>query len=144
MFINMEVFTPVNAAVGGALIGLSASLMLLLHGKVAGISGILGRLFKIGESDKSNSFIFVSGLLSGGVLLRFFYPEAFNFQGTPDYLNLVFAGVLVGYGTQLGTGCTSGHGVCGLSRLSKRSFVATLCFMAFGFLTASGLTLLLG
>jgi uncharacterized protein len=144
MFINMDVFTPVDAAVGGALIGLSASLMLLLHGKIAGISGILGRLFKTGDGDKTNSLIFVSGLLSGGVLLRFFYPEAFNFQGTPDHLNLVFAGLLVGYGTQLGTGCTSGHGVCGLSRLSKRSLVATLCFMAFGFFTASGLSLLLG
>jgi uncharacterized protein len=88
--------------------------------------------------------LFLSGLFVGGVLLLFLYPTAFNVEGGRSLGLLIPAGLMVGFGTQLGSGCTSGHGVCGLSRLSVRSLVATLCFMGFGFVTATGFSFLLG
>jgi uncharacterized protein len=121
---------------GGAAIGLSASLLLLFNGKVAGISGIFGGLVLPKVGDVAWRAAFVAGLLLGGLLLTAAYPAAFPAPGSGRSLGVVLlAGFLVGYGTRLGNGCTSGHGVCGLSRLSARSLVATLTFISTGALT---------
>ena len=123
-------FTPIASTIGGMLIGIAASIVLAVHGKVAGISGIFGGLFQRKATDRDYRLAFLLGLLLGGVALLVFYPSAFSMgpSGTPIGVVLV-AGLLVGFGTRLGGGCTSGHGVCGLSRLSGRSLVATLTFM---------------
>lgn len=128
----MHDLTPIPALVGGALIGLSASLFLLTHGKVAGISGLYGGLFRRGTSDHALRLSFVAGLLVAGILVELAYPEAFVTSWSATLPVIFVAGLLVGFGTQLGNGCTSGHGVCGISRLSTRSLVATGTFMAAG------------
>lgn len=131
----MNDFTPFSALLGGALIGLSASLLLLTHGKIAGISGLLGGLFVPGTGDRAFRLWFLAGLLVAGAALAVVLPSAFGpSPSTPLWL-VVLAGLLVGYGTRLGNGCTSGHGVCGVSRLSVRSIVATLTFVAVGMAT---------
>lgn len=127
----MSHFTPVPALVGGMLIGLSASLLLLSHGKIAGISGIVGGLMAPGTEDRSYRLWFLAGLLAAGAGLRALYPAAFG-GATAPLAAVALAGLLVGYGTRLGNGCTSGHGVCGLSRFSPRSLAATVTFMATG------------
>jgi uncharacterized membrane protein YedE/YeeE len=131
----MHNFTPVAALIGGILIGLSASAMLLLEGKIAGISGICAGVLNPAKDDIGWKVSFIAGLLAGGVLLRIFLPSAFDFGIIRPYGMLMVAGVLVGFGTRLGNGCTSGHGVCGISRLSPRSIVATLTFIASGAIT---------
>lgn len=125
-------FTPFSALIGGVVIGVAASLLLWLNGRVAGISGILAGVLARGERAWRGAFVF--GLVAGGALLGLIAPAAIG--TSPASLPLLAgAGVLVGFGTQLGSGCTSGHGVCGLSRLSLRSLVATLSFMAAGAIT---------
>lgn len=131
----MHDFTPIPALVGGALIGLSASLLLLFHGRIAGISGIIGQMLRANVPDRAFRFAFLLGLLAAGLAARFLKPELLGAPVTGNMAVLAGAGLLVGYGTRLGGGCTSGHGVCGLSRLSLRSLVATLTFMATGFAT---------
>ncbi len=130
-------FTPVSALVGGALIGLSASALLLFNGRIAGISGIVGGLVQPRRGEIAWRVAFLAGLLAGGLLLAWRWPQAVapRATGLPGVL-MVAAGLLVGFGTQLGNGCTSGHGVCGLSRLSPRSLVAVVTFMATGMLAA--------
>lgn len=128
-------FTPVPALVGGALIGLSASMVLLTHGKVAGISGLLGGALRPGTSDRGFRVAFLLGLAIAGLAMRLVQPAMFASAWMPSLPMALVAGLIVGFGTQLGNGCTSGHGVCGISRLSTRSFVATLAFMATGFAT---------
>lgn len=126
------------SALGGALIGASASLVLLSHGRVAGISGILGDATSDRDGGRSFRLCFLAGLLVSGIALRFAFPAAFEttaLHGAAAAVVPALAGLLVGVGTRLSGGCTSGHGVCGLSRLSPRSLVATLTFMAAGFLT---------
>ncbi|MCK8501821.1 YeeE/YedE family protein [Myxococcus fulvus] len=123
---------------GGALIGLSASLLLWANGRVAGISGVVGSLLAPVRGDVAWRVLFFLGLLSGGLLLVWLRPETFPASASPSAhgtLVLVGAGLLVGLGSRLGNGCTSGHGVCGLSRGSLRSFWATLTFMTTGALT---------
>lgn len=122
----------INAIIGGVLIGLAVSLMLLFNGRVTGISGILGGIIKPQKSDLNWRVAFVGGLLFGGIILRFFKPEAFIQVSSALAIDYIIAGLLVGFGTLLGNGCTSGHGVCGISRLSIRSIVATLTFILFG------------
>ncbi|MDF2693187.1 MAG: putative transrane protein [Labilithrix sp.] len=133
--------TIVPALAGGALIGLSASLLLLFTGRIAGISGIVGGLMSSSPTttdpterkhDVSWRLAFVIGLLAGGVGLFFVRPQSFDGATTVSPLLVALAGVFVGVGTTLGNGCTSGHGVCGISRLSKRSIAATGVFMATG------------
>ena len=129
--------TIAPALAGGALIGLSASLLLMLTGRIAGISGIVGGLMTSagrGKDEASWRLAFVIGLLAGGVALFVYRPQSFDGAATVNPLLVALAGVLVGVGTTLGNGCTSGHGVCGISRLSKRSIVATCIFMATGML----------
>lgn len=130
----MESFTPISALVGGALIGLSASLLMLFHGRIAGISGIFAGVVDPREGDRSVGLYFLGGLLLAGVLARLVHASSLP-SGTPSLAVGAVAGLLVGFGTRLGSGCTSGHGVCGLSRLSKRSLVATLTFIAAGMVT---------
>ena len=126
----MTNFTPVSAAIGGALIGLAAVLLTLFTGRIAGISGIFGGCFSLGAGDKGWRIAFIAGLilapLAGGLVG---FPLAAP-EMPASYLVIVAAGLLVGFGTRLGGGCTSGHGVCGIARLSPRSIVATAIFMA--------------
>ena len=128
----MHNFTPFASLLGGMLIGLSASAMLLLDGKIAGISGILAGVLKPVRGDTLWRICFLGGLLAGGMLLRIFLPTAFDFGIIRPFPMLIIAGLLVGFGTRLGSGCTSGHGVCGISRLSPRSLVATATFIFTG------------
>ncbi len=130
----MADFTPFSAMVGGALIGLSATVMLVLHGRVTGISGILGQSLGPQEAAEDGCFRlwFLAGLLAGGVPFALFLPEKFAMDLDRSTLALVVAGLLVGFGTRLGAGCTSGHGVCGVSRLSPRSIAATVTFIGVG------------
>jgi uncharacterized membrane protein YedE/YeeE len=131
----MHDFGPYSALIGGAIIGLAASLFLLAHGRICGISGTFGGLLRRGSDSPLLRIAFVSGLLMGGAALRFAYPAAFASGWTPSLLLAIPAGVLVGFGTRLGNGCTSGHGICGISRLSPRSLIATGTFMRTGFAT---------
>ena len=125
------------ATLGGGLIGLAASWLLLAKGRIAGISGIVGSLLGKGDTQASWRLSFLGGLLIGGGILMIALPETIMAPADRSYVSVGLAGLLVGYGTQLGSGCTSGHGVCGLSRLSLRSLVATLIFMVTGFATAT-------
>lgn len=126
----MTNFTPVSAAIGGALIGLAAVLLTLFTGRIAGISGIFGGCFSLGAGDKGWRIAFIAGLilapLAGGLVG---FPLAAP-EMPASYVVIVAAGLLVGFGTRLGGGCTSGHGICGIARLSPRSIVATAIFMA--------------
>lgn len=133
----MENFTPGSALVGGALIGLSASIYLLGLGRIAGISGILASATKLDDAPdgRGEKVAFLVGLLAAGLALRFAAPSVFESGAAMTLPWVVAAGLLVGYGTRLGGGCTSGHGVCGLSRLSTRSLAATMTFMATGAIT---------
>ena len=140
----MHNFTPIAALAGGVLIGLSASAMLLLDGKIAGISGILGGILKPIQGDTLWRVFFLSGLLAGGFLLRVCLPSTFDFGFVRPMPLLIGAGLLVGFGTRLGSGCTSGHGVCGVSRLSARSLAATATFIFTGALTVYLLNHLIG
>ncbi len=127
----MHDFTPLSALAGGALIGLAASILLVVHGRIAGIAGILGETLRGRghRGDGAYRIAFLLGMGAAGVALRVAYPPAFV-ESPVKWPLVVAAGLLVGYGTRLGNGCTSGHGVCGLSRFSKRSLAATLTFMA--------------
>ena len=131
----MENFTPIASLCGGLLIGLSASLLLLCDGKIAGISGVVGGLLSPTQNDTAWRILFVAGLLTGGLLFGRFAPQVFTFSISRSTGALVLAGLLVGFGTQLSNGCTSGHGVCGISRFSTRSIVATVTFMITGIIT---------
>ena len=134
MTIDWQHFTPWSALAGGALIGLAASLLILANGRISGISGIVGGLLRPKAGDSGWRVAFIAGLLIAPWLLMLALPLAApEIDAGP--LRLIAAGLLVGVGTRYGAGCTSGHGVCGLSRLSLRSLVATLVFMAAGFVT---------
>ena len=126
----MQPFDPLPALAGGALIGLSASLFLLTHGRIAGISGLFGGLLEPKAPDRPIRLVFIAGLLAAGLLFAWLLPGALPDVAPAPLGGMAAAGLLVGYGTRLGSGCTSGHGVCGLSRLSARSLAATLTFMA--------------
>ena len=135
---------PVEGFVGGILIGLAAAMMLLGAGRIAGVSGILARATHIGSGDmaRTSSWGFLAGLPLGAALIALAGgAEAPEFTSWPV---LVLAGLLVGFGTRLGSGCTSGHGVCGVSRFSQRSLVATFVFIGAGILTVSAVSLLGG
>ena len=143
MTIDWVNFTPWSALAGGALIGLAASLFALLNGRVAGISGLLGSLLQRGAEGRGEKAAFLLGLLLAPLLWGVFAAlPPIDFEA--DSLGLIVAGLLVGIGTRYGSGCTSGHGVCGISRLSPRSLLATLCFMTTGFATVFVLRHLLG
>jgi uncharacterized membrane protein YedE/YeeE len=126
----------INAIWGGLIIGASAAAFLLLEGRVLGVSGITGRISEFTRGDTAWRVVFVVGTILGGFIASNIWPENFsNLISESNYLRLAAAGLLVGFGTKMGNGCTSGHGVCGIGRLSPRGIVATLTFMAFGVLT---------
>ncbi|GJJ01568.1 membrane protein [Duganella rhizosphaerae] len=134
MVIDSLNFTPWSALLGGVLIGVAAALLILLNGRIAGISGIIGGLLRPVQGDILWRVTFVAGLILAPLTYGLFYawPHA---QIDADYGILIVAGLLVGVGTRYGSGCTSGHGVCGISRLSPRSIAATAIFMAAGFVS---------
>ena len=134
MNIDWTAFTPWSALAGGAIIGFAAMLFALFNGRVTGISGIVGGLLRPSLPDAPWRAAFLAGLIVAPIVYRLFAGPP-NLTIDANYPTLVLAGILVGLGTRYGSGCTSGHGVCGVSRLSPRSVVATLAFMAAGFAT---------
>ena len=130
-------FTPVSAAIGGALIGIACTLLLVLYGKIAGISGIVKSVFAKANSGSRWQLYFILGLLLAGVAVRVFAPSLLEAELQLSPWLIVVAGLLVGVGTTLANGCTSGHGVCGMSRFSTRSWVATCTFMLVAIITAN-------
>jgi len=134
MTIDWNAFTPWSSLAGGLLIGAAAAALALFNGRIAGISGIIGGLLRLPRGDSGWRAAFVLGLISAPLL----YALAFTLPAIDidaGYGTLILAGLMVGIGTRYGAGCTSGHGVCGLSRLSPRSAVATVAFMGAGFVT---------
>lgn len=127
--------TPLTSLLGGAMFGLSATIVLLAHGRIAGISGICAETLRNVSGDRSFRLPFMLGLLSAGLVLHLVAPQFFDSAPVVSLPLILVAGLLVGFGTRLGSGCTSGHGVCGISRLSIRSFVATGVFVALGVVT---------
>jgi uncharacterized membrane protein YedE/YeeE len=125
----MANFTPLSAAIGGALIGLASALLMIVTGRVAGISGILGATLGLGTGDRTWRIAFIAGLILAPVAAMLAGYSVPTPQLPASWVLIVIAGLLVGFGARLGGGCTSGHGVCGMARLSKRSIVATLVFM---------------
>lgn len=135
MVVDWNAFTPWSALGGGALIGIAAGMFVLLNGRIAGISGIIGGLLlKPARGDSAWRIAFVGGLLVAPLVYALVAVLPMP-QIDAGYGTLALAGLLVGIGTRYGSGCTSGHGVCGLSRLSPRSLVATAAFMGAGFMT---------
>ncbi len=127
----------ISAIIGGAIIGLAASLLFLANGRIAGISGILGQAIRTKTTDRDWRMTFLAGLLVGGMALLNAMPDVIVAPSSRTLGSVAVAGLLVGVGTRMGNGCTSGHGVCGLTRFSGRSLAATLAFMATGFTTAT-------
>ncbi|MDB5792759.1 MAG: YeeE/YedE [Massilia sp.] len=134
MTIDWIRFTPWTSLAGGLMIGLAAALFLIFSGRIAGISGIVGGLLKPAEGDVSWRLAFLLGLVASPLMFSLIHPLP-PVHVEASYPTLIVAGLLVGIGTRYGSGCTSGHGVCGLSRRSPRSLVATAAFMAAGFVT---------
>ncbi len=134
MTIDWNAFTPGSSLVGGMLIGLAAAMFVLLNGRIAGISGVLGGLLAPARGDMLWRVAFLVGMVGAPLAYAVFLALP-AVQINAGYAALVAAGLLVGVGTRYGAGCTSGHGVCGLSRLSLRSLVATATFMGAGFVT---------
>ncbi len=139
--LSMEIdwinFTPLASLLGGIILGLASALMLILFGRIMGISGIIGTALERPQNDTLWRFALVTGIISSAII---FAPLIDVPQTVPSETNvwlIALAGLLVGYGTRLGSGCTSGHGICGISRLSVRSLVATGVFMTAGIVTVA-------
>ncbi len=134
MIVDMSHFTPASAVAGGLLIGAASGMYMLLNGRIAGISGMIGRVLEQRTFERASALAFLLGLVAAPWLWRLAAPlPAATIEASPP--TLIAAGLLVGFGTRYGSGCTSGHGVCGISRGSARSIAATLTFLSLGFLT---------
>lgn len=131
MVIDSAAFTPVSAALGGLMIGIAVAVLLLFNGRIAGISGIFANML---TKQSGWRIAFIAGLAGAPWIYMLFAGQP-DVVITADYPLLIAAGLLVGFGTRLGNGCTSGHGICGMARLSKRSFAAVAVFMVSAFLT---------
>ncbi len=131
----MENFTPVSAIIGGVMIGIASSMLLMLSGRLAGISGILAGLLPPKRGDMDWRILFIGGLLLGTFIYQVFAADAYEVSFSLGWPAIVLGGLLTGIGTRVSGGCTSGHGVCGLGRLSPRSGAATLTFIVAGGLT---------
>lgn len=134
---NVRMSDYMAALLGGMFIGLSATLLMLFNGRVLGVSGIVGGIFHRFSREDVWRYTFLLGLFTGGAALYLINPHFFQVSISRSNGALILAGLLVGIGTQLGGGCTSGHGVCGISRLSRRSILATVIFMGVGALFVS-------
>ena len=133
--IQLENFAPYLSLIGGVLIGMSSIILMLANGRIAGISGLLGKLFSNESSDHFSWVLwFILGLAIGPLFVSFFFGTIQS-DMVASNIGLIVSGILVGFGTTIGNGCTSGHGVCGLSRFSKRSLFATCTFVFFGGVT---------
>ena len=131
----MESFTPFSSLLGGGLIGLGAAILLLLNGRVAGVSGIVGDVLRPAGNALAWRIAFVAGLITGPLIYQLADGHWLSVTIDANMPLLIVAGLLVGFGTSLGSGCTSGHGVCGIARLSPRSMMATVVFMLAGMIT---------
>lgn len=140
----MEGFTPVLSSIGGALIGLAAIALLYFNGRVAGLSGILGGVLRPKRHDTLWRAVFIAGLLVGSLLVLLFHPQSMAIRIGVSDPAVILGGLLVGLGTRIGNGCTSGHGVCGVGRLAPRSMVASAVFFSFAVLTTYVVRHLLG
>lgn len=132
----MDNFTPIASTLGGVLIGLAAAGLMLFNGRIAGISSVIGDLLERKTTERSWRLSFVAGLLAGGMGLYAFVPHVFTNTLVLPLWAMALAGFLTGVGTRMGNGCTSGHGVCGLPRFSKRSLASVLVFMGTGAIAA--------
>jgi len=128
----MDNFTPIASLFGGALIGIAAIGLLLFAGRIGGISGIFGGLLSADRGDTAWRIWFIGGLMTGAIIMKLIHPESIHFILQRSELAIIVAGLLVGIGARLGSGCTSGHGVCGVGRLAPRSLVATAIFITTG------------
>lgn len=136
MTINWQEFTPIASLIGGAILGLGAVFLVIFKGRIAGISGIVGALMQFQNTPKDHflwRILFLLGLIGSYQIYSMLFGAS-TIEINTSFIQLVIAGLLVGFGTRMGSGCTSGHGVCGLGRLSTRSLVATISFMASGFI----------
>lgn len=136
MIINWQEFTPIASLIGGAILGLGAVFLIIFKGRIAGISGIVGALMQFQNIPKDHylwRILFLLGLIGSYQIYSTIFGAP-TIEINTSLIELVIAGLLVGFGTRMGSGCTSGHGVCGLGRLSTRSLVATLSFMTSGFI----------
>lgn len=137
---GVENFTPGAAILGGIVLGLAAALFMLLTGRICGVSGIYSGLLSFKRDDSLWRLMFVAGLIVGGGLILWLLPQAGNVEMNMPVGTIILAGLLVGFGVRLGSGCTSGHGICGMGRLSPRSFVASGIFLVAGIVMASFLS----
>lgn len=140
----MENFTPVTASIGGALIGLSAVILMAFNGRIAGISGVFSGIAFAQKGDRVWRILFVIGLIAAPIFYQAVSGRMPEFDLSANMPLVIIGGLLVGFGTRLGSGCTSGHGVCGLSRLSPRSLVSVVLFMGAGMLTVTVARTVLG
>lgn len=140
----MENFTPIASLAGGIIIGIASAIMLLYVGRIAGISGIFGGFLNAKKGDTAWRGMFIAGLLAGGLILLAVYPDSLRIQIDRSLGAVIVAGLLVGIGSRLGSGCTSGHGICGVGRVAPRSLVSVGVFMATGAATAIIVNHLLG
>lgn len=141
----MENFTPIASLAGGILIGVSASILMFFNGRIAGISGIVAGIFNSPSTiEKMWRFAFVVGLIAGAFVYAHFFPINIEPREHMTTGLLVVGGLIVGFGTAMGGGCTSGHGVCGMSRLSLRSITATMTFLISGIVTVYVVNYLIG
>ncbi len=131
----MDNFTPFSATLGGIIIGCSIALLLLFNGRMAGISGIMNGLISPNKNDTQWRITFLLGLIIGAFLFNLFFSDSITLRQNYPLWLIALGGFLVGIGTRLGSGCTSGHGICGIANLSKRSLLATLTFMGSGMVT---------
>ena len=131
---NIVNFTPVSASIGGLLIGLSVALFFILNGRMIGISGIASN-FLVSKNNRVDNFLFLVGLILGPLIYSYITGKEINISISSSLILLIIGGALVGFGTRLSSGCTSGHGISGISRFSLRSIIATITFMVVGILT---------
>ena len=131
---NIVNFTPVSASIGGLLIGLSVALFFILNGRMIGISGIASN-FLVSKNNRADNFLFLVGLILGPLIYSYTTGKEINISISSSLILLIIGGTLVGFGTRLSSGCTSGHGISGISRFSLRSIIATITFMVVGILT---------
>ena len=140
----MSNFTPITAALGGLLIGFSAVILMGLNGRIAGISGIFSGIIYEEATEKLWRVLFVLGLVIAPLIVTYLTGKQATFEITSNWLIIVVGGLLVGFGTRLGSGCTSGHGVCGLARFSVRSLIAVVIFISAGVATVAVVRTFLG